>query len=223
MAAAYHAMPGGLTRIPTDGDDLTVSMQSGGRSKDTWVLLPPELPPAVEISAQQSQSQSIKLRRPAPDLPSRVADNLFWLGRYLERTEHQAHLLRLVAGTLAEEGATADVEAIAPFFEALRLTDSTYLLASGKRPALNLAAAEQDLRELFWDVRQPNSLAANIARSGAHGLSGSKSGCRGMCGTCLGDCGNPKAPRKNTTAFLQQAFAELQDALAYTWRPSVDF
>jgi uncharacterized alpha-E superfamily protein len=208
----YHAMPGGLTRIPLEEDDLTVSMQSGGRSKDTWVLLPPEVPPPVEVSS--GQSSPIKLRRPAPDLPSRVADNLFWLGRYLERTENQAHLVRLVAGTLAEEGAAAEPEAVRPFFETLRLADSTYLLAPGKPPVLNLAAAEQDLRELLWDARQANSLAANITRveRTAYRV---KERLPADVWNLFGRLQQSKGAPAETATFLQQAFAELQDALAY--------
>ncbi len=207
----YHALPGGLTRIPTEDDDFTVSMQSGGRSKDTWVLLPPELPTAVDISL--AQNPPIKLRRPAPDLPSRVADNLFWLGRYLERTENQAHLLRLLAGALAEEGAATDPEAIRPFFETLRLADSTYLLVPGKPTALNLAAAEQDLHELLWDASQPNSLAANIARMERTAYR-VKERLPGDVWNLLGRLRQNKEAPHDPTAFLPQAFAQLQDALA---------
>jgi len=35
---SFAVLPGGLTRVSNDPDDLVVSMQSGGGSKDTWVL-----------------------------------------------------------------------------------------------------------------------------------------------------------------------------------------
>jgi len=212
QGGGYHAMPGGLTRVPMQDDDLTISMQSGGRSKDTWVLLPPELPPPAEISAVGAVP--IKLRRPAADLPSRVADNFFWLGRYLERAEGQAHLLRLIAGTLAEEGAAADPDALRPFFETLRLAGSSHLLANGKVPTLDLAAAEQDLRELLWAAEQPSSLAANIARveRTAYRV---KERLPADVWNLFGHLRQTRGAPEDPAAFLQEAFAGLQDALAH--------
>ena len=35
---SFAVMPGGLTRVCPKADELDVSMQSGGGSKDTWVL-----------------------------------------------------------------------------------------------------------------------------------------------------------------------------------------
>jgi hypothetical protein len=50
---------------------------SAGASKDTWVLADG---PVEEISLLQSNSQSIELRRVGNNLPSRLADNYYWLG-----------------------------------------------------------------------------------------------------------------------------------------------
>ncbi len=77
-------MPGGLTRVTSSLDSLVVSMQHGGGSKDTWVLA--DGPVAADQLLQPS-SASLEVSRATFDLPSRVADNLFWLGRYVERVE----------------------------------------------------------------------------------------------------------------------------------------
>jgi uncharacterized alpha-E superfamily protein len=45
----------------------------------------------------------IELTRGGSELPSRVADNLFWLGRYVERAEGTVRLLRAVLARLADE------------------------------------------------------------------------------------------------------------------------
>ena len=97
--AAYSALPGGLTRVATGDRSLVVSMQLGGGSKDTWVLGKRETEPS------DSQPAAIQLegRRSSGELPSRAADNLFWLGRYAERLEHGARLVRALLPGLSGE------------------------------------------------------------------------------------------------------------------------
>ncbi|HQQ62491.1 MAG TPA: circularly permuted type 2 ATP-grasp protein [Pseudomonadales bacterium] len=86
----YHVMPGGLTRLATDAHG-TISMQRGGGSKDTWVLadgLPQGAPPRARLLGAKD------LVREATFLPSSLAENLFWFGRYSERCDSGARLLR---------------------------------------------------------------------------------------------------------------------------------
>ena len=78
----YAVMPGGLTRVSADAQTLDVSMQRGGGSKDTWVLSTAPLPTPSHLPVG---TPPLELRRSSYDLPSRVADNMFWLGRYVER------------------------------------------------------------------------------------------------------------------------------------------
>jgi uncharacterized alpha-E superfamily protein len=89
----YRVMPGGLARIASDTADV-VSMQRGGGSKDVWVLA------ADHRAADDASGASIAPRSPArhDELPSRLAENLFWLGRYSERCEDKARLLRSTLG-----------------------------------------------------------------------------------------------------------------------------
>jgi uncharacterized circularly permuted ATP-grasp superfamily protein len=89
----YRVMPGGLARIASDTADV-VSMQRGGGSKDVWVLA------ADHRAADDASGASIAPRSPArhDELPSRLAENLFWLGRYSERCEDKARLLRATLG-----------------------------------------------------------------------------------------------------------------------------
>ena len=84
-------MPGGLTRVTASLDSLVVSMQHGGGSKDTWVLADA---PAPHFSLLRSAAGPLPVSRATFDLPSRVADNLYWLGRYLERFEAAARARR---------------------------------------------------------------------------------------------------------------------------------
>lgn len=104
----YHVMPGGLTRLATD-EHGTISMQRGGGSKDTWVLadgLPQGAPPRARLLGAK------ELVRGAAFLPSSLAENLFWFGRYSERCDNSARLLRAaIARYVNDEGnETIDTE-----------------------------------------------------------------------------------------------------------------
>ncbi len=98
--AAYRVMPGGLARVATSRESLVVSMQRGGGSKDTWVGAEG---PVSSMSLLKPAGAEIELTRGGSELPSRVADNLFWLGRYVERAEGTVRLLRAVLARLADE------------------------------------------------------------------------------------------------------------------------
>jgi uncharacterized circularly permuted ATP-grasp superfamily protein/uncharacterized alpha-E superfamily protein len=158
----YQAMPGGLTRIPAEADLFNVSMQRGGLSKDTWVLPPPEKPALFEVTAPPSGS--VKLRRQSADLPSRVAENLFWLGRYLERADGQARVLRVLANVLTEEGGATDSASIRPLFQSILPGEPVPALLTGDPPVFDLPAAERCLRSLIWNPALPCSLAVNCLR-----------------------------------------------------------
>lgn len=96
----WTVMPGGLGRIADTPDARALSMQRGGRSADVWVLgrgvepMVPILMPAAETVAP---------RRDGGGLPARAADNLFWLGRYLERLEATLRVVRNLAGRTADD------------------------------------------------------------------------------------------------------------------------
>jgi uncharacterized circularly permuted ATP-grasp superfamily protein/uncharacterized alpha-E superfamily protein len=96
----YTAMPGGLARISRARDSLVVSMQRGGGSKDCWVQssgLPSSL------SLLRPPGGRVEIVRSGADLASRVADNLFWLGRYVERAEGLTRLLRSIVARLTDD------------------------------------------------------------------------------------------------------------------------
>ena len=90
MADGYKVMPGGLTRVAR-GALHTLSMQHGGASKDTWVL---SEQPVEAVTLLNRAGGAMELRRVGNNLPSRLADNFFWLGRYAERGDATARLLR---------------------------------------------------------------------------------------------------------------------------------
>jgi uncharacterized circularly permuted ATP-grasp superfamily protein/uncharacterized alpha-E superfamily protein len=92
----FVAMPGGLTRTATSNGSV-ISMQMGSGSKDSWVLASPaDRDVATSNGAVRlTPVPRINFRRPSGgELPSRVADGLFWVGRYAERADGVVRLLR---------------------------------------------------------------------------------------------------------------------------------
>jgi len=86
----YTVMPGALGRVaPRTGMEV-ISMQRGGLSKDTWIRV--ENP--IFTSMLKRRLGVVDLVSDGADIPSRVGENLFWLGRYSERVEIGARLLR---------------------------------------------------------------------------------------------------------------------------------
>ncbi len=96
----HVVMPGGLTRFSPSVASAVVSAQRGGGSKDTWVLSDEPVDP---VTLLKPGGQVIRLDRAPADVPSRVADNLYWLGRYAERLEHRVRMLRATVHRLGGE------------------------------------------------------------------------------------------------------------------------
>ena len=88
-------MPGGLTRVAADDTVRALSMQSGASSKDAWVL---STTAVDNFSLLTNGGRTLEIKRHGESAPSRAMDNLFWLGRYAERTESFVRILRAVTG-----------------------------------------------------------------------------------------------------------------------------
>jgi len=101
----YSVMPGGLCRYSSNPFMQLVSVQQGGGSKDTWVLSSKQV---STFSLLNQRTDPIEISRGGSDLPSRSADNLFWLGRYTERADGLARLLRGIFLKMIESLKIAD-------------------------------------------------------------------------------------------------------------------
>ena len=95
----WTIMPGGFCRIADQLDARAVSMGDGARAADVWVVSDK----AVSTATLLPTGDSVRIRRIAGWVPSRAADNLFWLGRYLERAEATLRLVRAL-GTQRDPG-----------------------------------------------------------------------------------------------------------------------
>jgi uncharacterized circularly permuted ATP-grasp superfamily protein/uncharacterized alpha-E superfamily protein len=97
----YEVMPGGLSLAASTDSEANIAVARGALAKDLWVR---SHVPVANFSLLPPATRPVELSREGPDLPSRSADNLFWLGRYAERAESLARLSRHLLGRLAEEG-----------------------------------------------------------------------------------------------------------------------
>ena len=106
----WQLLPGGMTRVARR-EEASVSMQRGGTSLDTWVLTAGPVDAFSLLPGKLSVDEVRGRRRP---LSSRTGENLFWLGRYTERTEQQVSLARATLLFIADDGAASG-----PLLEAL--------------------------------------------------------------------------------------------------------
>lgn len=99
----WTVMPGGFCRISGRADARAVAMGEGVQSADVWVLA---RAPVARVSLLPTD-ETVRIRRIMGTLPSRAADNLFWLARYLERSEATLRLIRCLASRAVETEAAA--------------------------------------------------------------------------------------------------------------------
>ncbi|MCO5064222.1 MAG: circularly permuted type 2 ATP-grasp protein [Rhizobiaceae bacterium] len=96
----WTVMPGGFARIGHSNDPKAVAMQQGSAVADVWVVSDRKV--STETMLAEPTGPYIRPRPGA--LPSRAADNLYWLGRYVERAESTMRLMRAYFARLAEAG-----------------------------------------------------------------------------------------------------------------------
>ncbi len=161
---SYVVMPGALTRVSDKRENFMVSSQQGGASKDTWVLASePEKQDTLIVS-----SPHVMHKRPlGGDVPSRVADNLFWLGRYAERAEGLVRLLRVVQLYLADSSQVLASGRQSNFVlnQLLRVVTHTTKLYPGfvgEDAELRLASPEEELLSVIVDHNRQGSLSQTL-------------------------------------------------------------
>ena len=112
----YEVLPGGLAHAAADASAMNEFFRAGRRHKDVWVLSDE---PVAPVSLLHLQPSAVELRRSGNDLPSRVADNLFWLGRHIERAEGLVRQLRSCVTRMTSELEPANLAELAWLVQAL--------------------------------------------------------------------------------------------------------
>jgi len=162
---SYRVLPGGLAREPTGDTALHALGRLNGTLKDVWVLT--EDAADVQVPSTRRFHQ-LAVERGSADLQSRVADNLFWLGRYIERLDNDARLLRTTAirvaqGTMGPRD-MVELRLLGRLLERANLMDHTTALASPDSAAFQqgLTAVAADDRGLATVLDAIQRLAATM-------------------------------------------------------------
>ncbi|MHA6525575.1 circularly permuted type 2 ATP-grasp protein [Tessaracoccus sp. G1721] len=96
---SHEILAGGLARVARD-DRFRITTMSGALTKDVWVLDPEDV---QETWTPTFDGGPIAIQRVATLAP-RVADNLYWFGRYTERADGTVRLLRLAVDLAHDHG-----------------------------------------------------------------------------------------------------------------------
>lgn len=159
----FVVMPGGLSRVANARIGTEMSMQLGAGSKDTWVLSDG---PVTSFSLLPPVNRPIALSRGGSDLPSRAADDLYWLGRYAERAEGMARLARAIANRLSEVASQSDLERSVEFVPLLRTlaahTSLNYTSKLVDGAGNDLSAATRQLVAGVFDETMKGSLRSVV-------------------------------------------------------------
>jgi uncharacterized circularly permuted ATP-grasp superfamily protein/uncharacterized alpha-E superfamily protein len=152
----WNAIPGGLVRV-ADSAGSVVSMQRGGHSKDAWVLWDG---PVDTFSMLRPRSEPVELRRVSSAVPSSVADNVYWLGRYAERAENMARLLRPMISRVRSAD-TAELGCLLRLHSCLETRHSKLPKPKDRPPTL--LDLEQELISAATDLKRRDSLVCTLA------------------------------------------------------------
>jgi len=120
----YHVMQGGLTRSSPVKDRFVISNQYGGLSKDTWIVSD-----KTETAPEKIVVHSAATVNKHISLPSRSAENLFWIGRYCERTMSVIKFMNITINVLNLDrnfGGSAKQEHIKYLLQSLTHLTSAY-------------------------------------------------------------------------------------------------
>ncbi|MFY8000725.1 MAG: circularly permuted type 2 ATP-grasp protein [Candidatus Kapaibacteriota bacterium] len=180
----YIVMPGGLTRAAADKHTFLVSNQAGGTSKDTWVLASEPEPMPLRVKKpttndtpndeEQLGNAEQPFIRHEYTLSSRTAENLFWVGRYAERAQNTARLLRTIlqqraelvpqgfAQGISEGSSRTDTTFLHTLLYALTQVTMTYPGFVGEEGEENLRKPEAELIAVALDVERIGGLASTL-------------------------------------------------------------
>ncbi len=152
----WVVIPGGLVRV-AEATGSVVSMQRGGHSKDIWIL---SNRPVDTFSMLRPRHEPLELKRLSRIVPSSVADNTFWLGRYVERAENIARILRsMIPGVRRAE--ESELVSLVRLHGCLATRNSKLPRTKRKKPTF--VVFEKELLSMLADPKRADSLPSTLA------------------------------------------------------------
>jgi uncharacterized circularly permuted ATP-grasp superfamily protein/uncharacterized alpha-E superfamily protein len=141
-AGHWTVMPGGFVRIGDMADIRAAAMGPNSRSADVIIYADRPVAPTSLIADAEANA----IRRNPGTLPSRVAENLFWLGRYLERGESVLALVRASqgGGFELEQGAALSPDTIGRLYHQLANYGAIMCAQNPSKTLFDLAQAALD-------------------------------------------------------------------------------
>jgi len=154
----YLALPGGLGGIIADSEAR--DGKAYGIGKDVWVLASEPVQPLSLLTTERTESLPLRIS----GVSSRVAENLFWLGRYAERSESMIRLLRVMLLELLEPDPEqgAELAYLPDFLRALRWLAQPAQVGGGEMAAPSATALDHAIAELLLDAQTVGSLVFNL-------------------------------------------------------------
>jgi uncharacterized circularly permuted ATP-grasp superfamily protein/uncharacterized alpha-E superfamily protein len=160
---SYTFLPGGLGRVGADKDAHIVANRVGALAKDVWVLAP-EKPELTSIESAGAPSLRVIRAPRSRGTAPRVADNLFWAGRYLERAEGTTRLLRVTDDLVEDHGTRPGTPGFATMTALLGATATVTGRALPSAAGTDLEGRLDWLRDLVTDAWSPGTLAYAAGR-----------------------------------------------------------
>ena len=162
-------LPGGLCLLDNDAGGRRQRFDELDGSKDVWVVsdapvVPDTLVPDTLLPAREDAHDYAVVEG---ELPSRVGDNLFWLGRNAERVEATARLLRAVCRELQDDDSPVDSDAptaaLAALLRATSAATGTEPGFTGRGAARRLARPDRELHSLLHEQDRLGTLCNALA------------------------------------------------------------
>ena len=159
----YRVMPGGLVRVAAEREELLVSNQKGGTSKDFWVVSDKK---QHNIQHYSWHKTTANLFTGINDVPSDTAENLFWSGRYLGRTIVTARYLRMVLNQMANvqfNNRKSESESLRILFQSITNITSTFPGFTGKNEEEAMRNPLKEIESVILDEKRIGSFSQTIS------------------------------------------------------------
>ncbi|MHB0755393.1 circularly permuted type 2 ATP-grasp protein [Polaribacter sp. M15] len=162
---SYSIMPGGLVRVAAEREELRVSNQKGGTSKDFWVT----------NSANKSHKKRQRYHwhhsntntfSGIGNLPSNTAENLFWSGRYLARTLVTARYIRMVLNQMTNSEFNkreSDTETLHILYQSITHLTSIFPGFTGENKEKAIENPLKEIAIVLFDETKMGSLAHSLS------------------------------------------------------------